>query len=151
MGSCCSSSESSPSLKPVIISSQIPFKAQSGQDSSVPLNPYMNKIHEITTQEEFDKVINDIQNVNLLIVCDFYAIWCGPCLKIAPILYKWALNDYRTNVIFMKIDVDKNSDLANQFLIRVLPTFVLFKQGKEVYRLTGTDSTNLKREIDKLK
>ncbi len=148
MGSCFSSSKSSSTLKPSIISSQIPF---TGQDASVLLNPYMNNIHEITKEEEFDKLINDIQNVNVLIVCDFYAIWCVPCLQIAPILYKWALNDYRTSVIFIKIDVDKNNDLSDKFSIRVLPTFILFKHGKEIYRLTGTDSTNLKREIDKLK
>lgn len=142
MGSCFSSNESSLKLKSSV---NLP------QDSSVLLNPYTNKIHEITTENEFDKLINDIQNVNVLIVCDFYAIWCIPCLQIAPTLYKWALNDYKTSVIFMKIDVDKNSDLSDKFSIRVLPTFVLFKQGKEIYRLTGTDSTNLKREIEKLK
>ncbi len=148
MGSCFSSSESTYPLKTSAISSQIPF---TGKDSSVQLNSYMNKIHEITTEEEFDKLMNDIQNINVLIVCDFYAIWCPPCLQIAPILYEWALNDYRTSVIFMKIDIDKNGDLSDKFSIRVLPTFVLFKQGKEIYRLIGADSTNLKREIDKLK
>jgi len=149
MGSCFSSSESSSLLKKSsVISSQIPFKSQ---DVSALLNPYMNNIHEITTEEEFEKLTNDTQNINVLIVCDFYAIWCVPCLQIAPILYKWALNDYRTSVIFIKIDVDKNNDLSDKFSIRVLPTFILFKHGKEIYRLTGTDSTNLKRVIDKLK
>ncbi|CAF2312366.1 unnamed protein product [Rotaria sp. Silwood2] len=151
MGSCVSTNKSVLPLKTSIISSQILFTSQSNQDSSLRLNPYMNKIHEITTQQEFDDVINDTINVNVLIVCDFYANWCPPCLQIAPILYKWALNDYKTCVIFMKINIDNNSDLSNNFSINVLPTFVLFKQGKEIYRLTGADSTNLKREIDKFK
>jgi len=144
MGSCFSNDAP---LK----TSAIPFTAQSGQDSSLLLNPYMNKIHEITTQEEFDKLINDINNLNVLIVCDFYAIWCPPCLQSAPTLHKWAVNDYKTCVIFIKIDIDQNSDLSNQFSISLLPTFVLFKQGKEVYRLTGADLINLQREIDRLK
>jgi thioredoxin 1 len=139
MGSCFSSNETS------TMSSQIPLTVQSIE------NLYMNKIHEITTETEFNHIINDEQNVNVLIVCDFYAVWCRPCLQLAPILHKWALNDYKTSVIFLKIDVDQNSDLANQFSISVMPTIVLFKQGKEIYRLTGADSTNLKREIDKFK
>lgn len=139
MGSCFSSNESSLSLK---TSSEIPITS---------LNPYVNKIHEITTEEEFNRLLNDIQNMNVLIVCDFYAIWCVPCLQIAPILSKWALTDYKTNVIFMKINVDKNDELSNKFSVNVLPTFILFKHGKEISRLTGTDSTNLRREIEKLK
>jgi thioredoxin-like negative regulator of GroEL len=145
MGSCFSSSEPSPALKTSAISSQI------GQDSSLPLNPYMNKMHDITTQEEFDRIMNDKENINVLIVCDFYAVWCPPCLRIAPTLHKWALNEYKTNVIFMKIDVDKNSDLSNLFSVSVLPTFVFFKHAKEIYRSTGGDSANLKQEIDKFK
>jgi thioredoxin 1 len=134
MGSCFSSNESSSSL-------EIPMASQ----------PYVNKIHEITTEDEFNRLLNDIQNMNVLIVSDFYAIWCTPCLQIAPVLSKWALNDYRTNVIFMKINVDKNDDLANKFSVNILPTFVLFKQGKEISRLTGADSMNLRREIEKFK
>jgi thioredoxin 1 len=137
MGSCFSSNESSSSVIPI-----------THENSSLSLN---HKIHEITTEDEFNRLLNDIQNMNVLIVGDFYAIWCVPCLQIAPVLSKWALNDYKTNVIFMKINVDKNDDLANRFSINVLPTFVLFKQGKEISRLTGADSTNLRREIEKLK
>jgi thioredoxin 1 len=151
MGSCFSSSEPSPPLKASAISYQTPYTSQSIQDPSTPSNPYMNKIHEITTETEFNQLINDTQNANVLIVCDFYAVWCPPCSQIAPIVHKWALNDYRTSVIFIKIDVDQNSDLSNNFSISVLPTFLLFKQGKEVQRLTGADSTNLKKEIDKFK
>lgn len=111
-------------------------------DSSIKL------IHEITSRDEFDRLVNDVDNVNLLIVCDFYAMWCLPCLQIAPTLSKWAANDYQTNAIFVKINVDEHEDLANQFSIRVLPTFVLLKQGKEITRLIGADSTNLKKLLD---
>ncbi|CAF1400651.1 unnamed protein product [Adineta steineri] len=142
MGSCFSNKES------VAVSSDI---NQSNQDFSLPLNQYVNKIHEITTQEEFNNLITDIQNQNILIVCDFYAIWCPPCLQCAPTIEKWALNDYKTSVIFIKIDVDQNSELSNQYSVRALPTFILFKQGKEIFRLTGADLLKLKKEIDRLK
>ncbi|CAF3593162.1 unnamed protein product [Rotaria sordida] len=151
MGSCFSTSKSVLPLITSVISSQIPLTSQYDQDSSLLLNPYMNKIHEITTQKEFDDLINNKLNVNVLIVCDFYANWCPPCLQIAPILYQWALNDYKTSVIFLKINIDNNIDLINNFSINILPTFILFKQGKEIYRLIGANSSNLKREIDKFK
>ena len=142
MGSCFSSNEPASSLQTPAISSY--------QDTSLPLNPYMNKIHEITTEKEFKELINDAQNTNVLIVCDFYANWCPPCLQIAPTVSTWALNDYKTRAIFMKVDVDNNSDLSNTFSINLLPTFIFFKQGKDIDRFTGADLTKIKRQIDKL-
>ncbi|CAF1644813.1 unnamed protein product [Rotaria magnacalcarata] len=149
MGSCFSNGKIEPSLKTSSISPQMPLVSQSNHDSSLTSNPYVNKINEITSKIEFDELVNDTLNTNLLIVCDFYADWCPPCLQIAPTLYEWASNDYKACVIFMKIDVDQNSDLSNKFSIRGLPTFILFKQGKEVCRVTGGNSTNLRKEIDK--
>ncbi|CAF3355739.1 unnamed protein product [Rotaria sp. Silwood1] len=73
MSSCFSTSKSGLSIKTSSISLQISLKSQSDQDSSLPLNPYMNKIHEITTQKEFHDLIHDTLNVNVLIICDFYA------------------------------------------------------------------------------
>lgn len=145
MGSYFSRSKFSSSS---IISTSTPIR---NQDDSLILNPYTNKIHEINTEDQFYQLINNKRNINLLIVCDFYASWCMPCLQIAPIIHTWAMNDYKTNVIFMKINVDNNNELSNKFSIEVLPTIILFKQGKEIFRLTGTDSIKLKREIDKFK
>ncbi|UJR25834.1 hypothetical protein I4U23_007184 [Adineta vaga] len=121
------------------------------QDFSQPVNPYVNKLHEITTEKELNQLITNVENKNILILCDFYAVWCQPCLQCAPILHRWTLNDYKTCVIFIKIDVDKNDNLANQYSINVLPTFVLFKQSKEIFRMSGTDLDKLKQEIDRLK
>ena len=112
-------------------------------------NRYLNQLHEVTMEEQFNQIVNDSENNQILIVCDFYAIWCPPCSQIAPTVHKWATNDYRTNVIFIKIDVDQANDLSNRFSIHVLPTFVLLKEGKEILRLSGADSSTLKKEIDK--
>ena len=114
-------------------------------------NQYVDQVHEITTKDEFNRLTTSPDTQNMLILCDFYAVWCRPCLQCAPTLHKWALNEYKSNVIFMKVNVDRNNDLANEFSISILPTFVLFKQGKEVFRLSGTNLDKLKKEIDRLR
>ena len=147
MGSCFCSQESASPTKATTTQARSPVTGP----PETPLNPFVNRVHEIVTEEEFDRLKNHPDNLNVLIVCDFYAAWCTPCVHIAPALDKWASDEYRTNVVFLKIDVDKNSKLSNFFTIDVLPTFIFFKRGRQVCRLVGDDVAALKREIDALK
>jgi thioredoxin 1 len=80
------------------------------------------------------------------IAVDFWATWCAPCHKMTPILRRLA-KDFDGKVIFAKVDVDNNRDLAEQFDIMSIPTLVLFRNGKEWDRLTGVKSRS---EITKL-
>jgi thioredoxin 1 len=61
------------------------------------------------------------------ILVDFYASWCGPCKKIAPKLKELARK--YPHVTFMKVDIEKCPDLAHDYLIQSLPTFLLFSNG----------------------
>jgi thioredoxin 1 len=74
-----------------------------------------------------------------LILMDFYADWCGPCRMQAPIFEDLA-KDLGDKVVFRKIDVDKESDLAVEKGIMVVPTIILEKDGVQVQKWMGVTS-----------
>ena len=70
-----------------------------------------------------------------VVVVDFWATWCGPCKMIAPIVEE--LDEEMSNVNFVKVDVDKNLQIANQYKIVSIPTLKIFKDGKLINTLIG--------------
>lgn len=67
-------------------------------------------------------------------VVDFYATWCGPCKMFGPIFEEVSKT---SNINFIKLDVDKFSDIAREYGVMSIPTIILFKNGEEVKRFTG--------------
>lgn len=78
----------------------------------------------------------DIINSESLVLIDFHADWCGPCKMLAPIL-KQVKEDLGDTIKIIKIDVDKNQSVASQYQVRGVPTLILFKQGKQLWRESG--------------
>ena len=79
---------------------------------------------------------NDIINSETPVLVDFFADWCGPCKMLAPVL-KDVKKDMGDAVKIVKIDVDKNQPLALKYQVRGVPTMILFKNGKQLWRESG--------------
>ncbi|XP_068647931.1 thioredoxin H-type 1-like [Aristolochia californica] len=81
-----------------------------------------------------------------LVVVDFTASWCGPCKFITPILVELAKKLHDVN--FLKVDVDELKEVAAEWTVDAMPTFIFLKEGKEIDRLVGARKEELLKKIE---
>ena len=84
------------------------------------------------TKENFE---TEVLNSDKPVLVDFWAEWCGPCRMVAPLLDEIASE--KDNVRIAKVNVDQNQELAMQYQVSSIPTFVLFKDGQVADRMLG--------------
>ena len=95
----------------------------------------------ITSQNFEEEVLKSEKPILL----DFWATWCGPCMRQGPIVEALAEEGYNVG----KIDVDQEMGLAQQFKVMSIPILLIFKGGQEVHRLVGlTSKEDLKKLLD---
>jgi thioredoxin 1 len=85
------------------------------------------------TDQDFDELV---LMANIPTIVDFWAVWCGPCKMIAPVLEQIAA-EYDGQLQIAKLDVDKNPGVAGQYGVMSIPTLILFKGGQSVERIIG--------------
>jgi len=84
---------------------------------------------------------SDLINQEKPVLIDFFAEWCGPCKTMSPIL-KEVKDNLGNDISVIKVDVDKNQALASKYQVRGVPTLMLFKKGKQLWRQSGVLSSN---------
>lgn len=94
------------------------------------------------TTENFEE---EVLNAKEPVLVDFWATWCGPCMRQGPVVEELAEEGYAVG----KVDVDQNMALAQQFRVVSIPTLILFKDGTEVKRFVGlTSKEELKSALE---
>ncbi len=103
-------------------------------------------IVELTTAS-WDK---EVVQANGLVMVDFWAVWCGPCRMIAPMVEELA-KEYAGSVKVGKLNTDENPDVASKYKIMGIPTIMFFKDGQKVEQIVGAvPKPQLKAKIDAL-
>jgi len=103
----------------------------------------MTMVHSVKDKADFDTQLKDAGT--RLVVVDFYATWCGPCKMIAPKLDE--MSKELMDVVFLKVDVDDNEEVASEYSISCMPTFIFIKNGEKVSEFSGANAEKLKELI----
>jgi thioredoxin 1 len=83
------------------------------------------------------------------LIADFYATWCPPCKTIAPVYAQLSTAHAAPGkVAFVKVNVDEQREIAAQYGIQAMPTFLVFKNGKQIDEVKGADVRALKRVVE---
>ncbi len=92
----------------------------------------------------------EVVKASELVMVDFWAVWCGPCQMVAPIVDELA-QEYAGKVRVRKLNTDENPEVAGRYQIMSIPTILFFKNGELVERLVGArPKRQFKEVIDKL-
>lgn len=102
---------------------------------------------EQITESNFEE---EVIKSEMPVLVDFFAVWCGPCKALSPVIDELA-EEYKGKIKIVKVDVDENSNLASRFSVMSIPTLVFFKEGKAVDQAVGgMTKDELKGRLDGL-
>ena len=97
-----------------------------------------------STDENFDTLVKE----NKILICDFWASWCGPCLQIAPHLESLS-EELKDKCVFSKHNIDEEPNFPTKYGVRGIPTMLLFKDGElKSTKVGATTKSNIKSWIE---
>jgi thioredoxin 1 len=120
------------------------FSYQMAKKSKV-VEESKNISKERVVREIIDSEFSPLVKENDVVVVDFFAEWCMPCVMMVPIIEELAKN-LAGKVVFAKINVDENHETAAAYKIMSIPTLLIFKKGNLVDRITGALSLDMLKE-----
>ncbi|XP_005177432.1 thioredoxin-2 [Musca domestica] len=103
-------------------------------------------VYTVTSKSDFDQQLENAGDK--LVVVDFFATWCGPCKMIAPRLQELS-NEYADKIVVIKVDVDECEDVAMEYNISSMPTFLFIKKKQELEKFAGANAEKLLATIQK--
>lgn len=93
----------------------------------------------------------DLISSPIPVLVDIYAEWCAPCKSMAPVL-KQLKEMQGDNIRIIKIDIDKNPQIAQHYVVHSVPTLLIFKNGKQLWRQSGAmGATELNKVIEQFR
>lgn len=93
---------------------------------------------------------NEVLKAQGLVLVDFFATWCGPCIMLAPVISELA-EEYKGKAKICKLDVDANHETAEKYGVMSIPTLIFFKNGEVIEQIVGAHSKDaLKEKIEEL-
>ncbi|CAH8277586.1 unnamed protein product [Arabidopsis lyrata] len=119
------------------------------EDAAAGTESEPSRVLKFSSSARWQLHFNEIKESNKLLVVDFSASWCGPCRMIEPAIH--AMANKFSDVDFVKLDVDELPDVAKEFNVTAMPTFVLVKRGKEIERIIGAKKDELEKKVSKLR
>ena len=99
----------------------------------------------IHSSNQLEEIFTAASKLSKLVILYFTATWCGPCRFMGPV-YK-SLSEQHRNVVFLKLDIDQQGNIAHRWNVSSVPTFSCVINGKEIDKVVGADKTGLERKI----